>query len=106
MHGTEDLEQAVTDWPALVSGRTVPEQARFKELTRSTRATTVVGHSLGASWASSLAETDSLHYRGYGRPGFGRAVPGDVQNLGDPVTWLTWGPHRPRLGHSLHAYSR
>lgn len=102
VHGTRSVSQALTDWPALVLGRKVPEQLSFESL--AARSNRVVGHSLGAAWAKSYASAHpGVSYTGFGRPGFGH-VQGDHANLGDPIAFFQFHPTSWKLGHGLSSY--
>lgn len=104
LHGTRSVQQASTDWPALVLGHKVPEQRLAERLAANSNSRVFVGHSLGASWALKLASRFNGVYRGYGRPGLGHTV-GDEANFGDPVSFLQFHPTRLALGHSLSSYA-
>jgi len=105
MHGTRSVSQAVRDWPYLPLGWISPSERQFRAFVQSSSPNVVVGHSLGASWASRVAKDLGIRYRGYGRPLVGNPVSGDHLNWGDPVTWLGLTTSRtPRLGHTLSSY--
>lgn len=104
VHGTRSPREALEEWPLLVAGISSPLRRQVEWMVRTFPIREIVGHSLGASMARDVALSSGLKYRGYGRPAFFTSDPGDVSNLGDPVTWLLPGHHRMRLGHSLAAY--
>jgi len=101
--GTSTLDD-VLSWPSILgshpTGRLWSQSA---QLSRNRQPTAYVGHSWGATIASHLAAEGGKPYHGYGRPGFGQALRGDVMNI-DPVTVLLRGERRGTLGHSLSSY--
>lgn len=102
--GTSTLED-VAHWPSVPLGR--PSGRLWRQASRVANLYAprgFVGHSLGAEWALKLSRRYGGSYRGYGRPGFGPSVSGDVMNLGDPVSAFLVGRKALSVGHSLASY--
>lgn len=103
VRGTNSLAD-VMSWPTLALRHPRgPLWDRAARLAAARRPHAFVGHSFGASIASALADMHQRPFAGYGRPGLGAALAGDVMNY-DPVTMLMRGDRRPRVGHSLTSY--
>lgn len=102
--GTSSFED-VANWPSVLTGRPRGKLwTASAALSKRFRPVGYVGHSLGAAWAHKLSERSGARYIGYGRPGVGASVVGDIMNAGDPVSMLLLGHKALRLGHSLAAY--
>lgn len=104
IHGTSSVDD-VLHWPGVVTGRfggRLWHQAEV--LARKAHPVAFVGHSLGATYAASLSHKYHRPYLGYGRPGLGAGLRGDVANLGDPVSALLQVQKRMVVGHSLASY--
>lgn len=95
---------AMREWPRLVTGNLSDSSLmdEAQRLVERYKPTAVVGHSLGASVARTVAHAHGLYYRGYGRPGL-FSIPGDRANRLDPVAYMLQ-KNGPGLFHSLWSY--
>jgi len=106
VRGTTSFGRAFNEWPDLLTGIFHGDDYRAAfAMAQQPGVTTVVGHSLGAAYATDIATRLHKSYRGYGAPKASNALPGDHANLGDPVTWFNWGSHHAgKAGHSVSSY--
>lgn len=103
--GTSTLND-VAAWPGVLTGKYSGKLWRTAlSMSRRRVPSSVVGHSLGATYARAIAAASGSKYVGYGRPGFGPMDSGDVANLGDPVSLFMRGAKRLEVGHALSAYA-
>lgn len=101
--GTQSISDFLS-WPGVLLGPYGRKWHQSEALARRFTPSSFVGHSLGATYALELANRSGRSYRGYGRPGL-LVRPGDVMNLGDPVSFFALGYKRTGWGHGLSSYA-
>lgn len=93
----------VISWPGVVTKPYGYLWDQARALARRYRPTGFVGHSLGADYALRLSQSYRGSYKGYGRPAFS-VRPGDIMNIGDPVSVFAIGRKRLAWGHGIASY--
>lgn len=102
--GTSSFDDVAHWWEPVTNTYMSAKYRQSRDMARDPRVERIVGHSLGASYAHSLAKRYHKQYEGFGRPVFGFMDAGDRLNLGDPVGLFGFGKKQLSLGHGLSSY--